>query len=98
MTPKTPVGFLEYCDPTLREQAPSGDEWAHEIKADGYRAQVHAIDGKAVVYSRRGHDWTDKFAAIARAAAHLKARRAILDGEAVVLGKNGAADFHALRR
>ena len=38
-------GFVPFCDPTLSDHAPSGDGWAHEIKADGYRAQVHVIDG-----------------------------------------------------
>ena len=60
-------GFVSYCDPTLSEQAPRGDGWAHEIKADGYRAQVHVVEGKVIVYSRRGHDWTDQFGAIAQA-------------------------------
>jgi bifunctional non-homologous end joining protein LigD len=59
---------------------------------------VHFIDGKVVVYSRRGHDWTEQFGAIAQAAGQLKAQRVILDGEAVVLAKSGVADFHALRR
>jgi hypothetical protein len=40
---------------------------AHEIKADGYRAQVHVVEGEVIVYSRRGHDWTDQFGAIAQA-------------------------------
>jgi len=64
---------VEYCDPTLSERAPTGAGWAHEIKADGYRAQVHLIDGTVTVYSRRGHDWTEQFGAIAEAAKHLKA-------------------------
>src|SRR4051812_4928099 len=38
-------GFLEYCAPTLSERAPAGEEWAHEIKADGYRAQLHINAG-----------------------------------------------------
>jgi bifunctional non-homologous end joining protein LigD len=59
---------------------------------------VHVVDGKVTVYSRRGHDWTEQFGAIAEAAKHLKARQVILDGEAVVLGSSGVADFHALRR
>jgi bifunctional non-homologous end joining protein LigD len=91
-------GFVEFCDPSLSEHAPRGDGWAHEIKADGYRTQVHLIDGKVIVYSRRGHDWTEQFGAIAQAAKHLKARQAIIDGEAVVLASSGVADFHALRR
>jgi bifunctional non-homologous end joining protein LigD len=69
-------GFVPYCDPTLSEHAPRGDGWAHEIKADGYRAQVHLIDGKVTVYSRRGHDWTNQFGAIAQGAKHLKVRQA----------------------
>jgi bifunctional non-homologous end joining protein LigD len=59
---------------------------------------VHLIDGKVTVFSRRGHDWTEQFGTIAQAAKHLKARQAILDGEAVVLASSGVADFHALRR
>jgi len=91
-------GFVSYCDPSLNEYAPTGAGWAHEIKADGYRAQVHVIDGKVVVSSRRRHDWTDQFGPIAQAAKHLNAWQAILDGEAVVLVSSGVADFHALRR
>ena len=34
-------GFVEPCHPTLREKAPSGERWVHEIKFDGYRIQAH---------------------------------------------------------
>jgi bifunctional non-homologous end joining protein LigD len=47
--------------------------------------------------SRHSHDWTSHFAPIAAAVAQLKARSAILDGEAVVLDKDGKSDFQALR-
>jgi bifunctional non-homologous end joining protein LigD len=91
-------GFIQYCDPMLSERAPSGEGWAHEIKADGYRAQLHVNDGKVTIYSRRGNDWTETFGAIAEAAHRLKVRQLILDGEAVVVSSTGVADFHALRR
>jgi ATP-dependent DNA ligase len=42
----------------LREHAPHGPDWLHEIKIDGYRAQVHVHDGRVRVYSRSGYDWT----------------------------------------
>lgn len=64
----------------------NGDDWVHEIKWDGYRVQAHLRDGKATVYRP-----------IVDAAARLPAKRAIIDGEAVVLAENGLADFHALR-
>src|SRR3954468_798955 len=97
--PKAPMpGFIEPCDPTLHERAPTGSDWVYEIKTDGYRAQVHIRDRRATVYSRSGYDWTEEFAPIAKAASQLKVRDAIIDGEATVLGNTGLPDFQALRR
>jgi bifunctional non-homologous end joining protein LigD len=90
-------GFLEFGDPTLRERPPPGADWLHEIKWDGYRAQLRLRNGDVTVYSRSGFDWTDQFAPIADDAKRLDAHDAILDGEVVVLG-NGKPDFQALRR
>jgi bifunctional non-homologous end joining protein LigD len=70
----------------------------YEIKADGYRAQIHARGSEVTVYSRRGLDWTAQFAAIADAAKRVEAHDFILDGEAVVYGATGRPDFQALRR
>src|SRR5580704_5969621 len=56
-------------------------------------------DGEAVrLLTRRGYDWTDRYPAIANAAAKLKARSFTLDGEAVVAGADGIAVFDALHR
>jgi bifunctional non-homologous end joining protein LigD len=91
-------GFIEPCDPTLRERPPNGREWLHEIKVDGYRAQLHIHAAKVVVYSRSGYDWTDKFRSLAGAAHALSAHEVIIDGEVTMLGKTGLPDFQALRR
>ena len=90
--------FVEPSDPGLRERAPSGDGWFFEIKADGYRAQLHLHGGNPKVYSRSGFDWTEQFSTIVAAAAALKGREAVIDGEAVVYGATGLPDFQALRR
>src|SRR5579864_6541549 len=79
------------------KKPPPGNQWLHEIKADGYRAQTHVNDKNVTVYSRSGYNWTDRFPTIAEAARKLPARQAILDGEAVVMGANGIPDFQALR-
>src|SRR5579872_5054118 len=50
------------------EQPMSGADWAHEVKFDGYRLQLRVEKGKAALRTRKGLDWTDKFAAIAKAA------------------------------
>src|SRR3954467_6344338 len=91
-------GYIEPCDPTLRERPPRGEDWVYEIKADGYRAQLHVRDGDAKVYSRTGLDWTEQFSSIAAGAHLLKAHSAIIDGEAVVYGSGGLPDFQQLRR
>ncbi|RWJ38045.1 MAG: ATP-dependent DNA ligase, partial [Mesorhizobium sp.] len=50
------------------DQPPEGEGWIHEVKFDGYRAQVIVQDGTARVYTRNGHDWSAKFWPIALAA------------------------------
>jgi bifunctional non-homologous end joining protein LigD len=74
---------------------PDGTAWAHEIKFDGYRMQLRIEDGKAKLLTRKGLDWTEKFRAIADAAAALP--DAIIDGEAVALDRQGAPNFSALQ-
>ena len=50
------------------ERPPNSDGWCHEIKFDGYRVQLRVEDGEAVLKTRKGLDWTDKFGAIAKEA------------------------------
>jgi bifunctional non-homologous end joining protein LigD len=90
--------FVEPCDPTLRNRAPDGPGWLHEIKIDGYRAQLHIHRGRVTIYSRSGHNWTEQFQQIAHAAEQLSAHQLIIDGEATVYGSTGLPDFQALRR
>ena len=89
--------WIEPCLPTLVSRAPTGPEWVHEIKWDGYRISVYIDEGKVTVRTRRGHDWTDRFPAIARALGALPIHNAVIDGEAVVLDEAGRSDFGALQ-
>jgi bifunctional non-homologous end joining protein LigD len=86
----------EPCHPTLREQAPSGEGWVHEIKFDGYRAQAQLRNGRPIIHTRRGYDWTQRLRPIADALAELRANDLILDGEAVVADSRGIPDFGLL--
>jgi bifunctional non-homologous end joining protein LigD len=47
--------------------------------------------------NRNGDDFSDRFPAIVLAARRLMAQRFLIDGEAVILNKDGTPDFHALR-
>jgi bifunctional non-homologous end joining protein LigD len=82
---------------TAAEQAPEGDAWLHEIKLDGYRMICRIAGGAARLFTRNGHDWTDRMPGVAEAAARLPVAEAILDGEIVVLDARGVSDFQALQ-
>jgi bifunctional non-homologous end joining protein LigD len=82
---------------TLVTEPPSGDEWLHEMKFDGYRILTRVDSGKAQLLSRNGKDWTAHFPAVARAAADLEVRQALLDGEVAVLKKDGTTSFQDLQ-
>jgi len=83
----------QLCKPV--ERPPSSDGWCHEIKFDGYRVQLRVEGGEATLKTRKGLDWTDKFAAIAREAGVLP--DVIIDGEIVALDHNGAPNFSSLQ-
>jgi bifunctional non-homologous end joining protein LigD len=91
-------GFVEPSLATLRPEAPRGDRWVHEIKYDGYRLQLHVHNGRIRLFTRRGHNWTDRFESIVIAASSVKTYAAILDGEVIVPTEQGRSDFHALER
>ena len=67
----------------LQDAPPDGDAWWHEVKLDGYRAQVAIGKGGARIYTRNGLDWTDKFASLLPALNLLPAQTALIDGEIV---------------
>jgi bifunctional non-homologous end joining protein LigD len=83
---------------TLVKRPPSGEQWLHEIKFDGYRILSRVTAGEARLFTRRGLDWTERFASVARAVALLPAREAWFDGEVVALSKRGASSFSALQQ
>ncbi len=96
--PKSSLNLPDFIAPQLCESVerpPNGSGWVHEIKFDGYRVQLRVLDGDVTLKTRKGLDWTEKFGAIADAAAGLP--DGILDGEIVALGANGVPDFAALQ-
>ena len=87
---------FEPCIPTRGKKVPAGPDWIHEIKHDGYRLIVHR-DGKRVrLFTRNGHDWTDRYPLIVEAALKNRSSSFVIDGEAVLLGVDGVSDFDGL--
>jgi DNA ligase D-like protein (predicted ligase) len=81
----------------LRDEAPAGDDWVHEIKLDGYRIHARLDCGEVRLLTRTGLDWTDRYGATAAALGRLKARQAYLDGELCALGEDGLTSFAAMQ-
>jgi len=73
------------------------EDWHFEIKYDGYRLLACKAGGEVRLYTRRGHDWTDRFALIAQAVAKLAVRECVLDGEACVVDDQGRPSFEKLQ-
>ena len=91
-----PPGFIRPCEPTLVDLPPAGAGWLHEVKHDGFRILARKQGERVHVWSRRGANFTDRFTGIAEAVRGLNADEALIDGEAVVLRKDGRSDFGAL--
>ncbi|MBK5477083.1 DNA ligase D [Pseudomonas sp. TH21] len=81
---------------TLVDRAPEGD-WLYEIKFDGYRMLARIRDGEVRLFTRNGHDWTERLPRQAKALQALKLKDSWLDGEMVSLNGDGLPDFQALQ-
>jgi bifunctional non-homologous end joining protein LigD len=78
------------------EKAFDNPQWVFEIKWDGVRALVFKKDRKFKIQSRNGNDITMRYPEIVTAAKFSLrgCKSAILDGEIVILNKEGIPDFH----
>src|SRR5262249_31735531 len=89
--------FIEPCLPSPANRLPSGPDWIHEIKLDGFRMMVRRGPAGVRRITRNGHDWSGRFPLIAAAAGMLRARSFLIDGEAVACDGDGLPVFDRLR-
>src|SRR6201982_3459158 len=92
-----PVGFIAPCLPTKNDKLPSGSEWLHEIKHDGFRVIARKHGQRVKLYSRPGNDLTYRFPLIVETLSCLRSRSCIIDGEAVACDDNGVTLFNRVR-
>ena len=90
--------FIEPCLPSPADRPPSGTDWIHEIKHDGYRLMARRDPVGIRLITRRGNDWSDRFPLVVEAVNHLKVRSCLIDGEVVCCDERGLARFDVLRR
>src|SRR5215472_1972427 len=92
-----PAGFIAPCLPTKTDKLPSGSQWLHEIKHDGFRVIARKKGAQVRLYSRPGNDLTYRFPLIVETLVRLRSRSCIIDGEAVACDDNGVALFNRVR-
>src|SRR5690242_2113268 len=88
--------MFEFCLPTRAAAVPSGPDWLHEIKYDGYRLRVERDGDRVRLITKGGYDWTKRYQRIVEAARNNRQSRFVIDGEAIVRGIDGYSDFNAL--
>jgi bifunctional non-homologous end joining protein LigD len=81
----------QLCQPV--QIAPSGPQWLHEIKLDGFRMSARISGGRAQLLTRTGLEWSDKYPGIVAALAKLCVKSAYPDGELCGVGPDGLPSF-----
>ncbi|MDB5202941.1 MAG: ligase [Ferruginibacter sp.] len=81
---------------TLVDKPFDDEDWVYEIKWDGYRALAFIQKGKVELISRNNKSFNEKFYPITDLLKKWKLN-VVLDGEIVVLGAEGQANFNALQ-
>jgi ATP-dependent DNA ligase len=56
-TPLRPSGFIEPCLPSPVPRPPTGPDWLHELKHDGFRLIARRKGNSERLFTRRGADW-----------------------------------------
>ncbi|MGX9431598.1 MULTISPECIES: ATP-dependent DNA ligase [Bradyrhizobium] len=86
----------EFALPVKATEVPSGPDWFHEVKYDGYRIMVIRESDRVRLITKSGVDCTKHFPWIADAARSNRRKQFVIDGEAVLLGVDGVSDFDGL--
>ncbi|AUT76081.1 DNA ligase D [Paraburkholderia hospita] len=81
---------------TLATSLPASGDWITETKLDGYRLLARVDEGRVLLLTRGGHDWTVKFPALVKELGDLPLSSGWLDGEITVM-KDGLPNFSALQ-
>ena len=75
------------------EKPPSGLQWLHEIKLDGFRMAARLDNGRVQLLTRTGLDWTGKYPSAVAALSKLSVKTAYLDGELCGVDDKGLPSF-----
>jgi bifunctional non-homologous end joining protein LigD len=81
---------------TLVNEPFDNPDWSYEVKWDGYRTLAYIKDGAVELSSRNNKSFSEKYYPLVAAMSKWKID-VVLDGEILVIGKDGKANFGALQ-
>jgi DNA ligase D-like protein (predicted ligase) len=90
------VPLPQFVPPQLSKpvkKPPSGPQWLHEIKLDGYRMAARIDNGRAQLVTRTGLDWSSKYPSVIAVLANLNVKTAYIDGELCGVDDAGLPSF-----
>ena len=82
----------------LVDQAPTGPNWVHEIKFDGYRMAARIVRGRVQLLTRSGLDWSEKYPSTAAAFAKVAIKTAHINGELCGVHEDGVTSFELMQQ
>ena len=94
---KRAAATIEPCLPRKAKVPPSGLDWLHEIKHDGFRILARKDGDQVKLITRSGYDFADRYPLILDAITRLPVETCIIDGQAIVVDQNGLSIFDRLR-
>lgn len=94
---KLPLSLAPQLATLTTAPPPHASEWLYELKFDGYRVLSRLDQGKIQLFTRGGHDWTDKLPQLMAALRTFPLETGWLDGEVVFPGAHGVPDFQRLQ-
>jgi bifunctional non-homologous end joining protein LigD len=92
-----PAGFVAPCLPTKTDKPPSGGQWLHEIKHDGFRIIARKKGARVRLCSRPGNDLTRRFPLIVETLARLRSRSYIIGGKRLPAMTMAVTSFNLVR-
>ena len=94
--PRRDAPLPQFVPPQLSqpvEKPPSGPQWVHEIKLDGFRMAARIDNGRVQLLTRTGLDWTNKYPCAIAALANVRVKAAYIDGELCGVDEAGLPSF-----
>src|SRR5436309_11712845 len=88
---------IEPMKATLVDEAFVKEGWLFEDKYDGIRTLCYIKRGTATLFSRNQKEMTIRYPELKKIAEWVDATEAVLDGEIIVLNKQGNASFQELQ-